>query len=321
MSFKDKHVLICGLSGMTGRNLAKYLIKQGADVVGFHHSDSFNLPCTSIQADLTDGKKTRQWFEKLPSQDYVFICCAKTYNAQVCKDSPESMILPNIQMVSNILEASYLTGAKKVVYMSSAVVYQPHDDFIAEHDADFNKDPYDIYMGVGWVKRYCEKLCQFYSHIKGLPVNVVRPTNIYGPQDKTDPKCCHVIPAFIMKALNEEDPLMVHSLGNGLKDFIYVNDLVRDMCEVAENYHGSDPINLCSGKIHSISEAISEIVDSIYGYEPLIKFSGKPDAVPFSGVSHKKFESVFGKKEYTPFKQGIKETVKWYSSLPQTPRS
>ena len=69
----------------------------------------------------------------------------------------------------------------------------------------FDGEPYDIYFGVAWMKRYTEILCRLYSQKlkKTMPAIVVRPSNIYGPYDDFDPATSHVMAATIRKVVDK----------------------------------------------------------------------------------------------------------------------
>lgn len=328
--FKDKKVLVAGASGLTGMNLFAFLQTVGADVVGtwnLHKVTYVNGMSMSsdpidlyYNVDFTDKNQVERLFYHYDF-DYVFICAAQSYNAAVCRDNPEALIGPNLQIVSNILAQCLKTKVKKVMYISSATVYQPHSEPIAECELDWNQNPHELYMGIGWVKRYLEKLCEFYA-TKGLPTFVVRPTNIYGMFDKLDLEKCHVVPAFIMRAINGEDPFVVKSLGDGVKNFIYVDDLIRDMAKIMafdESAHGV--YNLTSDEYASISEVAANIINRVKeinpDYAPHVRFEGRPDAVPFVGLNRVRFDTKFGQEPYTKLTDGLREVVKWYSSLLQ----
>lgn len=329
--YAGKKVLVAGASGLTGRNLVEYLESLGANVTGTWHKhrvtyvNGMSMITDPIDlfynVDFTDKSQAERFFYNYQF-DYVFICAAQSYNASVCRDNPEALILSNLQIVSNILSQCLKHKVKKVIFMSSATVYQPHKEPLAECELDWNQNPHELYMGIGWVKRYLEKLCEFYSS-QGLPTFIVRPTNIYGPYDKTNLEHCHVIPAFIMRALNGEDPFVVKTLGNGVKNFINVNDLVRDMARIVAFDDSDHAIyNLTSDEYVTISQLCSLIIEAVKeinpDYSPHIRFEGYPDAVPFVGLSRKRLDAKFGQASYVPLTQGLKEVVKWYSSLHQT---
>jgi GDP-L-fucose synthase len=327
-SFNGKRVLVCGASGLTGYNLFEYLLGLGAEVTGTcllrrsnHQTNGMSLLNQTHSVDFTDAHQADKFFS-MRSFDYVFICCAQSYNADVCKNNPQMLIQSNLVMTSNILSACLKHGVKKVMYMSSATVYQPHQFPVAESSLNWNANPHRIYMGIGWVKRYLEKLCEFYSH-QGMTTLVVRPTNIYGRYDKTELDHCHVLPAFIMRCLDGENPLSIKTSGNGVKNFIHVSDLVRDMAKIMAHSDSSDVYNLTSNEYVSIERTLRLCVSSVRelfmpDYNPEIIFSSTPDAVSFTGLSREKFDDTFGYEPYLPFREGLEDTIKWYYSLRQT---
>lgn len=312
--FRGKRVLVCGASGMTGQNLYERLEDLEANVIGTYFEDKVD---GLIQADFTNKESTEKIFN-ITKFDYVFICCAKTYNAFVCQNNQESMILPNIQMLSNILQNCKRTGVENVLFMSSSVVYQPSNERISEADIDFNSNPDYLYLGIGWVKRYCEKLCEFYS-LSGININIVRPTNIYGKYDKTDEKICHVIPALVMRALNGCNPFLVYGNGKDMKDFIHVDDLVRDVLLIASNCKNKT-FNLCSGRLYTILDVVN-IIFGILNIKPDIDIQDESAYSKFRALSRDKFNIEFPGLKYKTLEEGLREVIQWYSLLLQTPKN
>lgn len=321
--YEGKKVLICGASGLSGRNLLNLMEMYSAKVVGtcLNDQDYYTGGKPMFKRiDFTDAFQTKNFFDAHEPFDYVFICCAKTYNAQTCRDNPQSMILPNIQMVSNILENCLRTNVQKVLYISSATVYQPSNIPLHENELDWNKDPHALYMGIGWCKRYIEKLCQFYT-TRGLTTVIARPTNIYGDYDKVDEKFCHVIPALAMRALRLEDPYIIKSKGNGIKNFIHANDFVRDLSRIMMYGSGHNIFNICSNEEYSIAQVVQIILDIVKqrnpGYDPEVIFDGDLDAISYIGVKRSKLDAVLGKEPYYTLTKGLEDVLAWYSLLPQ----
>ena len=114
----------------------------------------------------------------------VIVCAAQTYGAQIMRDEPTRLVLPNLQIHSNLLEASRLSGVERVLLISSSTVYQEAFRPLREDELDLNVQPFPLYQGVGWMKRYVEQLARFYFDRYRLPIAIVRPSNIYGPRDK-----------------------------------------------------------------------------------------------------------------------------------------
>ena len=305
--FKNKKVLVTGASGFVGRNMFNKMKKLDANVVGTYFSHKVE---GLTYCDLTSYEQVDNLMENV---DYVFMIAAKTYGAGTLKSNPASMVKDTVTMDGNILEAAYKYKVKKVSYISSSVVYQKSFNILSEDDLDWNKDPAKVYMGVGWVKRYVEKLCAFYSQL-GLPIDIVRPTNIYGPYDKYKEDESHVVPALVKRAIDKQNPYIVWGDGHAVKDFIFVDDFIRDMLMIFKR-DGYDTYNLCSGKLTTIKEVVDSILDSVYNWpecEPKIIYDiTKPNSIPFKSINRNKFDSIFGKQQYTDLGWGLVKVIKW----------
>jgi len=311
--FKDDTILVTGASGLVGRNLFELLKKENCNVIGTYLENERE---ELTKCDLTKYKEVETLIFKKNIR-YVFMVAAKTYGADVLKNNPSAMVMDTIAMNANVLEASYKkqifnihNNVKKILYISSSVVYQHSFKPLVEDDLDWNQNPYHMYMGVGWVKRYIEKLCEFYHNL-GMNINIIRPANIYGKYDKYKEGKSHFIPAIVKRVLEKQNPLVIWGKGYNVKDVIYIDDFLRDMLDIFINYDKVDAINVCAGKTYTIDEIVRTIIKVVGGniqptYDPT-----KPDSVPYKCLIKNKFETLFGKRKYITLEDGLKEVIKW----------
>ena len=139
-------ILITGYTGLIGSNLYMHLKEKGMDVDGIGSKD----------ADLTSLSKCKSIID---GYDTVIHCAANTSNAFDTEKSPLVHVTPNVAMNANIMDASYHSGVKKFIFISSSTIYPPSDDrAVKETDYIFD-EPYPAYFPVGWMKRYAEVLC------------------------------------------------------------------------------------------------------------------------------------------------------------------
>ena len=115
------------------------------------------------------------------------------------------------------------------------------------YDLDLNLPPYELYLGIGWVYRYLEKLAKYYFLKRNLKIGIIRTANIYGPYDRFDDIKSHVIPALIKRALKNENPFVVWGDKKTTRDFVYVDDLSFAVLEVLNKFCNAEPINFSSG--------------------------------------------------------------------------
>lgn len=289
---RNRH-LVLGATGFIGRNIYEYLLSNGYDV-------------HKTKCDLTNPYSTEL---AINSADYVWMMAANTYGLGVLYNNPERLVHDNLVMNANVLEACYKNKVRKVFMVSSSIVYQDSDKCLKEEDLDLNQQPYHLYQGVGWVKRYTEQLARFYNNL-GLNVITVRPTNIYGKYDKLDITKCHVIPALIQKFLSGSSKVEIWGSGNNIKDFIYIDDFVRDAVELMEVYNSPEPLNICSGDLYSIKE-VAEIIADITGSSAEIVYNhSKPETIAIKYISNKKIRQILN-NDYIPLRVGLAKTTEW----------
>ena len=311
-NLKEKNVLVAGGTGLIGTILTKKLIRLGINVLSTFFSKE--PPFLKENYKRFDFTKFEDCIEATKDVECVLICAAQTFGAKMMKENPTASILPNLKINAGLLEACRLNDVEKVVLISSSTVYQEADYPILEDQLDLNKPPYKFYLGVGWMNRYIEQLAKFYCKKYEMKVGIIRPTNIYGPYDKFDDEKSHVIPALIKRALKKENPYVVWGDGRAIRDFIYVEDFVQDMLEVVNKFCIGDPVNISCGESTSIKDAVKVILD-ICEHDVIPQYDeNKPSAIPYRMLSKVKFESIFGKKKRTSFRDGIKKTVEWYKS-------
>ena len=304
--------LVLGASGFLGRNFCEQLKKEGHEVIGTYYSrvprflDARNME----HVDLTDQNQAHRIMD-ISKPDYVIMAFAKTYGIGISANRPEDMVRDNIVMNVNVLDACLRHKVGKVLFISSSTVYQEiGSPYMAESELDLNQEPYYLYKGVGWVKRYTEKLCEFY-HSRGLDASVVRPTNIYGPYDSYALGSSHVVPALIKRALDKEIPYKVWGSGQEKKDFLYVDDFVRDALMVLREYGRPDPINLCSYHMVSI-KTLADMVLKITDHDVAPEFTGENRGLRYRELDRKKFDDMCWSLEgYVGLVEGLKKTVTW----------
>jgi GDP-L-fucose synthase len=97
-----------------------------------------------------------------------------------------------------------------------------------------------------------------------------------------------------------------------LREFTYSKDIARAILHLLENYDGIDPVNI--GKTGDISiKEVVKIISECLGYSGEIHWDkSKPEGQYKKPSSNEKFLNMFGDFEYTDFRQGIKETCKWF---------
>ncbi|MFO0753192.1 MAG: NAD-dependent epimerase/dehydratase family protein [Thermodesulfovibrionales bacterium] len=319
--FKGKNVLVAGGTGFVGANLINRMLSLGANVrATLHRRDAVisDDRIEYVKADLLVMDDCRRAVQDM---DYVFLCAANTSGAAVIASTPLVHVTPNIIMNSQMLEAAYFAKVKKFIWLSSNAAYPPSGDRPVREEEMFDGDPYDIYFGVAWMKRYTEVLCRLYSEKlkERMATVVVRPSNIYGPYDDFDFATSHMMSATIRKVVERQKPIKVWGTGDDIRDLIYIDDFIDALVLAAERIETFDPVNIGYGKGYSIKE-ILQLCLEVDGYnDAVVEYdSSKPSMIPVRLISTEKAERVLGFKARTDLREGIRKTMEWYRAHPCT---
>jgi len=312
--FKDKRILVTGgRTGFLGVNFVNVLLDMGSLV----YAGSLSLTKPSLApnhpnlieyvADLRDNS--------IPDNiDYIIHCAAHTSGAKEIVGNPAALIIPNIQLNTNLLHQAASNGVKKFVFISSSAVYPETCEAVTEN-MGFEKDPSDTYFGVGWMKRYTEKLAEFYYRQYGMEILIIRPSNIYGPYCSFDLERAHVLPALIHKFVEGQSPIVVWGLPQVSRDFIYVDDFVSGVLRALEWLVGFDVFNIASGTSYTIGDAV-DLIKEITNFEGVVLFdSTKPMTIYKRVIDTTKASNVLGFLPKTSFKEGLAKTVDYYKEI------
>ena len=293
-------ILVTGKTGLIGSNLIKRLKDNNYDVVGVSTEDG----------DLTN----RDYCDKITKNiDVVFHCAANTSGAHIMQSSPLSHVTPNVIMNTNFMESCYLSKVKKFIFMSSSVVYPYTAEKPNKEDEFIFGDIYEKYFAVGWMKRYTEKLCEMYSNFlsPSMQCIIIRPANIYGPNDKYDSRS-HVLPATIMKVVNQDKPIEVWGDGKDIRDFIYIDDFTRACLMIMDKVDKYDIFNVGCGVGKSVDDILYGCMD-IENYHPEVVYnSNKPSMIPIRLLDVSKIKKEIGFETEISLEEGLQKTIKWY---------
>ena len=313
--FKNKRVFVAGgRTGFVGTNFAKALLARSATV--HVHSLNPNKPSNF-------APKTPNLFESIgdlttsvaipPNTDYVFHCAASTAGAKELLNNPVALIIPSLFMNTLLLDTAAKSKIKKFLFMSSSAMYPELNTPISE-DEGFVGNPPGNYFGVGWMKRYAEKLAEFYFNEYGMEVIIIRPSNIYGPYSGFGLETAHVLPALIRKFVERQNPLEVWGTPDVVRDFIYVDDFVRGALLAFEELPGFDTCNIATGEPYTIGEAVN-IIKELTEYTGRITYnSSKPMTIGQRKIDVSKGAKVLGFQPNISFREGLKRTIGWYKS-------
>tara|TARA_B110000003_G_scaffold95947_1_gene98159 strand:+ start:27266 stop:28183 length:918 start_codon:yes stop_codon:yes gene_type:complete len=246
-------VLITGVAGFIGSNLANSLLKNNIQVVGVDNLsygilDQVPKDVEFHQMDIRD-KNISDIFDHI---DYVFHLAAKNCITD-CQEEPIETFDINVNGTINIFEAAIKKNIKKVIYAESSSVYEGATSLPSKESEVFPESIYAI------SKITTNFLAKEYGKSKGLVTTGLRYFNVYGPRQDYRRTIPPVFSAFIINLLNGKQPTIFGD-GSKKRDFVYVDDVnnFHLMC-IQDDRTNNEVFNIGSGKYYSINEIYNEI--------------------------------------------------------------
>jgi UDP-glucose 4-epimerase len=271
MDIKDKKVLVTGGAGFVGSNISLSLLKMGAKVTILDNLFTGFKKYIPDGADFVLGDIEDLDLVDELVRDHKLIIHAAAKNIIASTKDPYSDYKSNIGGTLNILTSAKRWGIDKLVYTGSASIYgNPNQLPISENSTPYTLSPYAVSKLAG--ENYCISFWESY----GLPISVVRYSNVYGRnQDPQNPYCGVVSKFFDMAMKNE--PIKIHGDGEQTRDFTYVQDSVDATIECLVNEKSTGQIfNTGTGFEVSINTLAKKII-GITNSESKIEYIDKRD--------------------------------------------
>jgi GDP-L-fucose synthase len=301
---KNSKIYVAGHQGLVGSNIVKKLSERGYNNL---------ILRTRGQLNLKDKAKTFNFFMK-HQPDYVFLAAAKVGGILANNSYPVDFIMDNLAIEMNVIECSYVSGVKKLLFLSSSCVYprdckQPiKEEYLLTGPLEKTNEQYAIAKIAGI------KMCQAYNRQHGKEYVSVMPTNLYGPGDHFDLETSHVLPALIRKfheaKTRGEKEVVVWGTGKPKREFLYVEDLADACVHIMNNYNSSEIINVGTGEDMSIKNVAKLVSDTVGFNGKIVHDKSKPDGTPRKLLDVSKLRSL-GWKHEVGFKEGVYKTYEW----------
>ena len=315
---KTDKILVTGASGFIGSRLLKSLYEAGYTNIratantrplrnDFEGSENIEF----VKAELRNSGVCKTLTIGV---DVIFHCAANTSNALDTKFNPLLHVTPNIEMNVNLMEQAWINEVKKFIFISSNTTYPDMGDIPCTEDMEIQTPSIvPVYKAVGWMKRYCETLCDFFSNQIHNPMQciIIRPSNAFGPNDKFDYEKCHVTPANIRKVADNLNPIPVWGDGSEVRDVIHVDDMVSGFICVAENVHTHDIYNVSYGEGYTVNHVLDTIKEIEGNTNPIEYVNNKAPMIPVRLLDNTKLKALGWKPKYD-LRSGLTDALKWY---------
>ena len=327
--WKNKNIFITGIAGFVGSNLAKNLIKNGANVVGLTKSKKINSLLYYEKVDkklnLVFGDITDKELLKSILLKYDFDICyhlaaqvevgsARKYPFLTWETNVRGTytLLDTIRENKKKIKAIIFASTDKVYgeYPIKKLPYKEHYPLKAEYPYDTSKACADMIA-----KSYSTKLFN-------LPIIITRFANIYGPGQLN---FTALIPDAIRSCLLNKKFIM-RGDGQAIRDFIYIDDIVELYKLLSENLYNNP--KKFSGQIFNagtnIKHKIKDVIEKIFTYgkkkkelKEAFKMMHKKRTqgeISIQFMDYEKLNDYLGWQPKYEFTKTLPNLFKWYKA-------
>jgi CDP-glucose 4,6-dehydratase len=318
--FKGKNILITGISGFIGINLAVKLLNLGANVTGIIkdlNSANSNIlsSCNIVVGDVNDYMLLCDTIAR--NEIEIVVHLAASSIVKIAATDPYNTYKTNIMGTVALLEAIRNVGTKvkSIVVASSDKAYGDHD--MLPYVEDFSLQPKNTY---DTSKACCDLISRAYASNYDMPISVSRCSNVYGPGDFNFSR---LIPNSIRRILDGEKPVIYRDIENMTREFIFVDDVIDAYLAVIHDQLTSKHLvgkafNIGGTGGYKINEVISKICD-LMGKEK-DQFDVKEREKYFKEIEKQYISAKFlkettGWEPKTSLEDGLNQTIQWYTRV------
>ena len=325
-----KNILVTGGAGFIGSNFIQYILDHQKDQVLLVNLDALtyagnleNLKAAEqdaryrfVKGDVRDKELVEQLFQKYDFDTVVHFAAESHVDRSIT--DPEVFLTTNILGTHTLLEAAksawkcepdnkhskdYREGVR-YLQVSTDEVYGAlgKTGMFTEATPLAPNSPYSA------SKASADMLVRAYYQTFGLPVNITRCSNNYGPYQFPE----KLIPLMIHNARHDK-PLPVYGDGMQIRDWLHVKDHCAAIAAVLEAGRPGEIYNIGGNNEKANLEIVRLILKELDKSEELIQYvQDRPGHDRRYAIDNTKITAELGWRPAYTFEQGIHETIQWY---------
>lgn len=308
-----RHILVTGGTALVGSALQSIQLQYPESTFQFVGSRDCNL---------TDLNHTVNFIEK-QRPDAIIHLAALNLGIGSRINYPATILRSNILMNFNILEAAKRSHVQKVIMTLSTGMYPEQVPIPIRENYIHDGPPHESNYGYAFAKRLVEPSIRAYRSEHGLNVIGVVLNWIFGEHDNYCLEDAGVLPALIHRFYehrSDKENLTVWGDGTPLREYTYAKDIAKAYMWCLHHYNEAPILNIGTNEEHSIREIAFMIADILHISTDRITFDAtKQRSVQRRSTDNSQFVNL-SNFQYTPFKQGLQQTIEWFSATyQQTP--
>jgi UDP-glucose 4-epimerase len=329
-------IVLTGGAGFIGSQLGKSFVDAGHDVVmldnmSYGYLDNLVIEGRPFGRFVGFDIRDPDLIKHFAGAEFVFHF-AGISALPVCQEKPQYAMDVNVGGTANVLEAARLAGVRRVIFASTAAIYENNTQFPTKES-----DPVCPSLTYAISKFQAEQLCRAYGELYGMEIVVLRYFNVYGPHQDFMRQSPPLMSYLIRELLHGRQPVL-HSDGTQRRDCIYVDDVNRlnTLCMTHPRATGQT-FNVGSGVATSVDEVFKIIAKAmgsrltpIYrpaknfwdGYTKLFQgqYPLKAEVVErevrkYSLCDTSKAQELLGWKAEVPIEEGLARTARYALKL------
>lgn len=321
------NILVTGGAGFIGSNFVKYMLaKYEYNIVNLdlltYAGNLENLEeiighgrYNFVKGDICDRELLSDIFHKYEI-NIVINFAAESHVDRSITD-PEIFLKTNVLGTQALLDTAknywkvyddkYNREFKKqakFIQISTDEVYGTlgKEGYFTEYTCLLPNSPYSA------SKASADMIVRAYHETFGIPVNITRCSNNYGPYQFPE----KLIPLMITNCLKGKD-LPVYGDGMQVRDWLHVSDHCSAIDAVLHKGIHGEVYNIGGNNEKTNIELVKLIINALGKSEDLIKFvKDRPGHDRRYAIDNTKITTELGWSPSYTFRKGMKETVEWY---------
>ena len=326
-----KNVLVTGGAGFIGSNFVHYLLGEESEIslvnldlltyagnLGNLKNCENDLRYHFVKGDIRDRRLLKELFARY-NFDTVVHFAAESHVDRSITD-PEVFLTTNIMGTQALLDAAkqhwkiepdnkysreYREGVR-YLQVSTDEVYGAlgAKGMFTEKTALAPNSPYSA------SKASADMMVRAYHNTYGLPVNITRCSNNYGPYQFPE----KLIPLMIHNTETDK-ALPIYGDGMQIRDWLHVRDHCAAIYTVLKKGTAGEVYNIGGNNEKANIEIVKLILNTLGKGESLITYvQDRPGHDRRYAIDNTKITTELGWRPAYTFEQGINETIAWYQN-------
>ncbi len=241
------------------------LIEDGHEVTGVDNFFRYGRSEKERDYEFVEGDLCNEALVKdvMRDKDIVIQAAARLFGVRGYHKYPADILNRDVLLHQHILWQAKEQGLRKVVYISSPMVYERCETVpIYEDEVDEQRVPYTEY---GLSKLVGERLCHAFKQQYGIDYTIWRPFNIINSLEEAEEEqgIAHVFADFINHLLLEKrNPLPILGDGEQIRCFTWIDDVASAIATHLEDPRtNGEAFNLGNPHPTTMKELAQKIFD------------------------------------------------------------